>query len=148
MYLPWVESSESLPASSSLPQGTETILLVEDDPALREMAATILRRLGYRVFIAGDGVEALTLANQPDIGPVDLLFTDVVMPNMNGKELADRIRILFSNTKILFTSAHTEGAITHHGVLDPGVDLLQKPFTPSVLAGKVREVLDAGKPAK
>ncbi|HEY2329276.1 MAG TPA: response regulator, partial [Verrucomicrobiae bacterium] len=150
IYLPQVEPLVKSPAlplpSSSLPQGTETILLVEDDPALREMAATLLNRLGYTVCPAGNGVEALTLAHQPTTGHIDLLFTDVVMPHMSGKELADRVRALFPQTKILFTSAYTEGAIVHQGVLNEGVALLQKPFTPSALADKVREILDAGKP--
>jgi two-component system cell cycle sensor histidine kinase/response regulator CckA len=125
-----------------LPHGTETILLVEDDPALREMAATLLRRLGYTVLAAANGIEALGLKQQRGIGHVDLLFTDVVMPHMNGKELADRVRALNPRTKILFTSAYTENAIVHQGVLDKGVALLQKPFTPSALANKLREVLD------
>jgi two-component SAPR family response regulator len=73
---------------------------------------------------------------------MDLLFTDVVMPHMSGKELADQVRVLYPLTKILFTSAYTENAIVHQGVLDKGMALLQKPFTPSALAKKVREVLD------
>ena len=125
-----------------LPRGTETILLVEDDPALREMAATLLRRLGYTVLTAANGIEALSLKQQRDTGHIDLLFTDVVMPHMSGKELADRVRALYPHTRILFTSAYTENAIVHQGVLDKGVALLQKPFTPSALAHKVREVLD------
>jgi CheY-like chemotaxis protein len=125
-----------------LPGGTETILLVEDDPALREMAATLLGRLGYKVLAAANGVEALILNHQRDAGHIDLLFTDVVMPHMSGRELADRVRALYPRTKILFTSAYTENAIVHQGVLDKGVALLQKPFTPSALARKLREVLD------
>ena len=82
--------------SPDLPRGTETILLVEDDPALREMAATLLRRLGYTVLAAANGVEALSLKQQRDIGHIDLLFTDVVMPHMSGKELADRVRGVIS----------------------------------------------------
>jgi CheY-like chemotaxis protein len=125
-----------------LPRGTETILLVEDDPALREMAAELLGRLGYTVLTAGDGLEALNVTNQHATGHIDLLFTDVVMPHMSGKELADRVRALYPHTKILFTSAYTENAIVHQGMLNPGITLLQKPFTPSALAHKVREVLD------
>jgi CheY-like chemotaxis protein len=127
----------------SPPRGTETILLVEDDPALREMAATLLSRLGYTVWPAANGVDAMNRVHQRDTGHVDLLFTDVVMPQMSGKELADRVRVLFPQTKILFTSAYTESAIVHQGVLDKGVTLLQKPFTPGALAFKVREMLDA-----
>jgi len=127
---------------SDLPRGSETILLVEDDPALREMAATLLRRLGYTVFVAANGVEALSVRNQRDVGHVDLLFTDVVMPHMSGKELATRVRSLSPQTRSLFTSAYTESAIVHQGVLDAGVNLLQKPFTPSMLARRIREMLD------
>jgi PAS domain S-box-containing protein len=146
IYLPQAEvpAKISLPQldAPELPRGTETILLVEDDPALREMAATLLRRLGYTVFAAANGVEALSLKHERRTGHIDLLFTDVVMPHMSGRELADRVRALYPHTKILFTSAYTENAIVHQGVLDKGVALLQKPFTPSALARKVREVLD------
>jgi CheY-like chemotaxis protein len=128
--------------SPGLPRGTETILLVEDDPALRQMAATLLSRLGYSVLTAGNGIEALNITHDQHTGHIDLLFTDVVMPHMSGKELADRIRALYPRTKILFTSAYTETAFLHQGVLNPGIALLQKPFTPSSLAAKVREVLD------
>jgi CheY-like chemotaxis protein len=85
----------------------------------------------------------LNLTQQPDTGRIDLLFTDVVMPQMDGKDLSDRVRATHPGTKILFTSAYTETAIVHQGVLDPGVSLLQKPFTPAALALKVRELLDA-----
>jgi PAS domain S-box-containing protein len=146
IYLPQVEPPTKIPIerldSPDLPRGTETILLVEDDPALREMAAALLRRLGYTVLVAANGIEALSLKQQRDIGHVDLLFTDVVMPHMSGKELSERVRALYPHTRILFTSAYTENAIVHQGVLDKGVALLQKPFTPSALALKVREALD------
>jgi two-component system cell cycle sensor histidine kinase/response regulator CckA len=147
IYLPQVEAPPKIPVerldSPELPRGTETILLVEDDPALREMAATLLKRLGYTVLAAANGIEALSLKHQRDNGHIDLLFTDVVMPHMSGKELADRVRALYPHTRILFTSAYTENAIVHQGVLDKGVALLQKPFTPSALARKLREMLDA-----
>jgi PAS domain S-box-containing protein len=146
IYLPQVAAPAaiSIPRldAPDLPRGRETILLVEDNPALREMAATLLRRLGYTVFAAGNGVEALSLRHERGTGHMDLLFTDVVMPHMSGKELADQVRVLYPLTKILFTSAYTENAIVHQGVLDKGMALLQKPFTPSALAKKVREVLD------
>jgi two-component system cell cycle sensor histidine kinase/response regulator CckA len=149
IYLPQVElpPQVALPrlASPGLPQGTETILLVEDDPALREMVASLLRRLGYTVLAAENGIEALSFKQNPATGPVDLLLTGVVMPHMNGKELADRVRALYPHTKILFTSAYTQGAIVHQGVLDEGVTMLQKPFTPSALARKLRDLL--GQPA-
>jgi PAS domain S-box-containing protein len=150
IYMPQVEASAKVPAprppAAQLPRGTETILLVEDDPALREMASTLLSRLGYTVLTAADGLEALNVKHQRGVGHVDLVFTDVVMPHMSGKELADRFRVLYPQTKILFTSAYTENAIVHQGALNPGVILLQKPFTPSALAIKVREVLDSSPP--
>jgi PAS domain S-box-containing protein len=148
IYLPKASPGRKTPGpppkAPGLPTGTETILLVEDDPALRRMAATLLERLGYTVLTAANGLEALNVTHQSATGHIDLLFTDVVMPHMSGKELSDRIRSLFPRTKILFTSAYTENAIVHQGVLNPGIILLQKPFTPSALAAKVREVLDSG----
>jgi len=146
IYLPQVEPLAKIPlqrlASPDLPRGTETILLVEDDPALREMAATLLERLGYTVLAAANGVEALRLKQQRGSGHIDLLFTDVVMPHMSGKELADRVRALSPHTRILFTSGYTENTIVQQGGLNPGAAFLQKPFTLSLLARKVREALD------
>jgi PAS domain S-box-containing protein len=146
IYLPEVEPQTRVPAprlkSAELPRGTETILLAEDDPSLLKMSSTLLIRLGYTVLTAANGVEALSLKNQRNIGHIDLLLTDVVMPHMSGKELSDRIKAIYPQTKILFTSAYTENSIVHQGILDEGVTLLQKPFTPSALANKVRDVLD------
>ena len=146
IYLPQVEPLIKISAprlkTPDLPQGKETILLAEDDASLLKMASTLLRRLGYTVLTAANGVEAMNLGNQRDIGHIDLLLTDVVMPHMSGKELSDRIRAIYPHTKILFTSAYTENAIVHQGILNEGVMLLQKPFTPSGLASKVREILD------
>ena len=122
--------------------GVKDILLVEDDPALCEMAAELLRRLGYVVLAAANGMNALRLVEQRGKEPIELLFTDVVMPQLNGKELSDRMLALHPETRILFTSAYTENAIIHQEVLSPGVTILQKPFTPSALALKVREVLN------
>jgi CheY-like chemotaxis protein len=98
------------------------------------------------VLTAANGVEALSLKQQRTTGHIDLLFTDVVMPHMSGKELADRVQALFPHTKILFTSAYTENASLRQGVLDKGVAFLQKPFTPTALAHKVRAVLDQPSP--
>jgi two-component system cell cycle sensor histidine kinase/response regulator CckA len=146
IYLPQAPEQRTIPLSrlnsSDAPRGTETILLVEDDPALREMAAALLRRLGYTVLAAANGIEALGLKQPCGLGPIDLLFTDVVMPHMSGKELADRVRALYPQARILFSSAYTENAIVHQAVLDKSVALLQKPFTPSALAHKLREMLD------
>jgi len=146
IYLPQVVSKAKIELPrlkpSDLPRGIETILMAEDDPSLLKMSANMLRRLGYTVLTAANGLEALNLKNQRDIGHIDLLFTDIVMPHMSGKELSDRIRAIYPQTKILFTSAYTENAIVHQGVLDKGILLLKKPFTPSALANKVREALD------
>jgi len=150
IYLPQVEKQAEISRqcvdSPDLPSGTETILLVEDSAALREMAATLLRRLGYTVLAVANAIEALSLNEQHDSGHIDLLFTDVVMPHMNGKELSERVRALYPHTKTLYTSAYTENAIVHQGVSDKGAALLQKPFTPSALARKIREVLDQPNP--
>ena len=144
--LPQVESPVPPPApppvSTDLPRGTETILLVEDNPALREMIVALLNRLGYTILAAANGVEALSLMSRRELGLMDLLFTDLVMPQMGGHELAGRVSVLYPHTRILFTSGYTENAMKHQGVLHPGVALLQKPFTPSALARKLREVLD------
>jgi PAS domain S-box-containing protein len=146
IYLPQVEpqaNPDRPPVNSQdLPHGTETILLVEDDSVLREMAATLLGRLGYKVLAAANGIEALRLKQQRDTGHVDLLFTDVVMPHMSGKELAERMQALYPHTRVLFTSAHTRNAIIQQGVLNKDAALLLKPFTPAELASKVRELLD------
>jgi PAS domain S-box-containing protein len=148
IYLPQAgqktETKISGPAKKplELPRGTETILLVEDDPSLRAMAAALLGRWGYTVLAAANGVEAMVLVHQPGRGHIDLLFTDVVMPQMSGNELADRIRTLHPQTKILFASAYTESAIVQHGVLEPGIAFLPKPYTPAALMHKVRELLD------
>lgn len=147
IYLPQVAAAQGTPlqrgaATPGLPHGTETILLVEDDPSLREMAGALLQRLGYTVLTAANGIEALGLRDAHLPGHIDLLFTDVVMPQMSGKELADRIRALSPQTHILFTSAYTENAIMHQGALSQGVVMLQKPFTPAALAQKLRDVLD------
>jgi CheY-like chemotaxis protein len=146
IYLPKTNKTPHVPSQApapvALPRGTETVLLVEDDPALREMSSTFLSRLGYKVSVAANGMEALRLFEEPGGKSLDLLFTDMVMPELDGKALSERILELYPGVKILFTSAYTENAIVHQGMLSPGVALLQKPFTPSAMAHKVREVLD------
>ncbi len=122
--------------------GTETVLLVEDAPAVRELAARALAESGYRVLQARNGREALEAA-EAEAGPVHLLRTDVVMPDMSGQKLAERLRQLRPATRVLYMSGYTENTIIHHGVLDPGVNFLPKPFTPTSLQEKVRQVLDA-----
>jgi signal transduction histidine kinase/CheY-like chemotaxis protein len=122
----------------------ETILVVEDDDDVRAYTVEILRELGYRVLEAHDGPAALRLIERPDV-PIDLVFTDVVMPAMSGKELSDAARAIRPHLKILYTSGYTRNAIVHGGRLDPGVQIVAKPFTFDALSAKVREVLDSGK---
>jgi len=121
--------------------GNETVLLVEDEPVVRELAVATLREKGYTVVEAVNGEEGLRLARQHD-GKIDLVLTDVVMPVMGGKEMADALRTSHPDAKVLFTSGYTEDALGHHGVLRPGILFLPKPYLTTTLARKVREVLD------
>jgi signal transduction histidine kinase len=121
--------------------GTETILLAEDATAVRIAARQILERFGYTVLEAANGTDALSIAQNR--GTIDLLLTDVVMPEMSGRELVDRFAKLRPNTRVLFMSGYTDDAIVRHGVLRAGAAYLQKPFSPETLARKVREVLDS-----
>ncbi|MGA8438017.1 MAG: ATP-binding protein [Candidatus Sulfotelmatobacter sp.] len=122
--------------------GTETILLVEDETNLRYLARQFLEKQGYRVIEAADGAVAMQIAVAHE-GVIHLLLTDVIMPGMNGRELAQRISEIRPNTKVLYMSGYTENVIGHNGTLDAGVRLLQKPFTLRELKSKVREVLDS-----
>ncbi|MBK9516154.1 MAG: PAS domain-containing protein [Anaeromyxobacter sp.] len=122
--------------------GTETVLAVEDDPLVREITARALRSGGYRVLVAAGGVEALEVAARHQ-GPLQLLVTDVVMPGMDGLALADELRRRRQGLRVLFVSGYSQDVISHHGVLDPGVELLAKPFTSGALLARVRAVLDA-----
>jgi PAS domain S-box-containing protein len=122
-------------------RGRETVLLVEDEPALLELSRLMLENKGYRVLTAGLPGEAIRVAEEHS-GEIHLLVTDVVMPEMNGRELAKRILSLYPNLKRLFMSGYTADVIAHHGVLDEGVSFIQKPFTGKGLTAKVREVLD------
>jgi PAS domain S-box-containing protein len=125
----------------SLPRGTETILLVEDEAPVRRMLREALGNAGYHVWEAGNGAEALShWAAQ--IGSIDLLVTDVVMPVMSGLKLAEELRMRCANLKVIFMSGHADEMITSQGTLDPAFDLLSKPFLPNVLVRRVREVLD------
>jgi CheY-like chemotaxis protein len=127
-------------------RGTETILLVEDDREVRELAHSILIGCGYSVLEA-DGPLAGTSLCEQYAGTIHLLLTDVVMPAMSGREFAMRIVARRPGIKVLYMSGYTNNAIVHHGVLDTGLFFLPKPFTPALLAGKVREVLDVSAPA-
>jgi signal transduction histidine kinase len=147
IYLPLVEEGEEGEATQAVEErpltGTETILLVEDETGVRGLAEQVLADYGYRVLAASRGEEALRLAAQSD-GPLHLLLTDVVMPGMSGRELAERLHPSKPGLKVLYMSGYTDEAIVRHGVLEEGVEFLQKPFTPQALARKVRQVLDGG----
>jgi len=144
IYLPRVAEKaqrlETGPRTDDMPRGTETVLVVEDEGWVRELAVRVLRMLGYTVLVAANGGEAFLLAEQRQ-EPIHLLLTDVVMPGINGKQLADRVRPIHPETKVLFTSGYTEDVIIHHGVVDEGIHFIPKPYTPGVLARKIREVL-------
>jgi CheY-like chemotaxis protein len=145
MYLPRTPDDTptvSLPVlDDSVPRGTEVVLLVEDDRLVRHYVAEQLESLGYRVLLAENGAAALPMVQQGDA--IDLLLTDVIMPGMSGRELADAARVLRPGLKVLYCSGYSEDAIIHQGRLDPGVQLLTKPFRRGELARRVREVLDA-----
>jgi CheY-like chemotaxis protein len=120
--------------------GSETILLVEDEPAVRRMAAEVLLNIGYRVIAAPSGADALRMAAKHE-GPLDLLLTDVVMPGMTGPELARQFHSKFPRMRILYMSGYTDDAIEKHGLRGRTVRLLQKPFTHETLARGIREAL-------
>jgi CheY-like chemotaxis protein len=128
---------------SSSPGGTETILLVEDDADVRALARESLRRYGYTVLEARDALEAMRLA-EAAAAPVDLLMTDVVLPEMGGAELARRLGDRWPGLRVLFVSGYAPEAVARHGILPAGSPFLAKPFTLSSLARRVREALDVG----
>lgn len=146
IYLPRIERAVELKVaiadSSDAPRGTETILLVEDEELVRNLARTILEERGYRILEARDGQEALSICEQ-HADPIHLLLTDMVMPQMSGHELCKRCQPLRPGMRVLFVSGYTDAGIVHHGGLDDDVAFLQKPFTPDTLLCKVRDVLDA-----
>lgn len=133
------------PSGGPMPRGTETILLVEDDEAVRSMIRTVLTRLGYTVLAAAHGEEAMYLFDG-NAAAIGLLLADVVMPRMSGRELAERLRNRRPSIRVLYISGYNDDAVLRHGLLANEVALLLKPFTPHALAAKVREVLDANAP--
>jgi signal transduction histidine kinase len=146
VYLPRLaQSAAPAPADAKTgpaPRGTETIMLVEDEPSVRHLAVHVLRSQGYNVLSASNGQEGLRVAQNHKGMPLDLVITDVIMPRMGGRVMAEWLKATFPDLKVIFTSGYTDDAIVQHGVLEAGVDFLPKPYTPSSLAHKVREVLD------
>jgi two-component system, cell cycle sensor histidine kinase and response regulator CckA len=122
-------------------RGSEIILLVEDNKQVRDLTSTILKRMGYTVLIAGNGNDALRVLKQHE-GTVHLLLTDVVMPKMDGKKLFDQLSVFMPGVKVIYMSGYTNDVIAHRGVLDEGVNFIQKPFQLQAMAAKVRQVLD------
>jgi PAS domain S-box-containing protein len=145
VYLPATDRSDGAgkvrPSERSATGGTETVLLVDDEPAVREMAQAALDRLGYTVMIADSGGEALQLA-QTTKGRIDLVLTDVVMPSMSGPQMVARLRQTNPGIAAVFMSGYTSDAVLRHGVETGEADFLQKPFTTTALAAKLRQVLD------
>ncbi len=136
---PAVISVPETPAK--IPSGNETILLVEDEEQIRRAAVEVLNVLGYQVFEAESGMKAIQLAELYK-HPIHLLLTDVIMPRMNGRELAEKIKAIHPETTVLYMSGYTDDIISKHGVLEEDVYFLPKPFTPSILATKIREILE------
>jgi PAS domain S-box-containing protein len=144
IYLPSVEEEvaprEIPKAVASLPRGTETVLLVEDEEGVRELAKEYLESCGYKVLVAQNGQAAIDLVSK-HFGPIDLIMTDIVMPGLSGSDLAKKVQSLRADIRVVYMSGYTDQAIIHHGILSSDVLLLQKPFTMSTLAHKLREAL-------
>jgi CheY-like chemotaxis protein len=150
LYLPRAAGAEPVgddqpPAEpGALPGGSETILVVEDDPDVAAFTTAALKLLGYHILAAPDGAAALACLQ--DVSRIDLLLTDVVLPGgMNGRAVAEKFQVRFPDAKVLFISGYAESIIVHQGRLDAGVDFLAKPFAKAALARKVRECLDGSR---
>jgi CheY-like chemotaxis protein len=145
IYLPRFEAEtaqvQSEEAAGKRPAGTETILLVEDDNAILDLGKMILENLGYTVLAARTPVDAINLAEEHP-GDIRLLITDVVMPEMHGRELAEKLSAIRPDLKCLYMSGYTADVIAHRGILDEGLNFIQKPFLSDDLAARVRQVLD------
>jgi CheY-like chemotaxis protein len=144
-YFPRVKSEAPLQVATETPasyqRGHETIMVVEDEAIVRDMASSALSNLGYKVLTCADGPLAIAQASEYT-GQIDLLLTDVVMPGMNGRVLADKLKLMRPTLKVIYCSGYTENIIAHHGVLESGIEFLGKPYTPKDLSEKVRCVLD------
>jgi CheY-like chemotaxis protein len=143
---PAIEPEEVAVVPDASLMGTEVILLCEDDLAVREMTAHVLRGAGYTVIATGRGAAAIHEA-QTSLEKLDLLITDVIMPDMNGRRLAEHVERSHPNARTLFVSGYTSNVIVHHGVLDEGVEFLEKPFNRVDLLQRVRRLLDQPRPA-
>jgi PAS domain S-box-containing protein len=145
IYLPRLfedkKVDKAMPRKKTAAGGTETILLVEDEPSILKVTAMMLERKGYSVLPAAAPAEAIELA-KTHVDKIHLLMTDVVMPEMNGKDLAEKLKTRYPDILLLFMSGYTSDVITHQGMLDDGVTFIQKPFSMEDLTGKVREILD------
>ena len=145
IYLP-VAAKSDIPAAdaprapSTHLNGSETVLVVEDEAPLRALTERILRRYGYTVLLAANGEEAQRICKDHR-GPIHLALMDVVLPGRGGRVVAEWITQQRPETRIVYMSGYTDGAITHHGMLDPGTTLVEKPFSPDALIRKIREVL-------
>ncbi len=145
IYLPRVE--EAMPVQeeprreTARPRGDETVLVVEDDEIVRRLVSQVLKKSGYVVLEASGPEHALQIAEER-AEPIPLMITDVVMPGMSGRQLATRLAPSRPQMRVLYISGYTDDSVVRHGLLDPTMNFLQKPFTPSALARKVREVLD------
>jgi two-component system, cell cycle sensor histidine kinase and response regulator CckA len=146
VFLPRVDATTDIGvaegAAPGASLGTETVLLVEDEQMVRDMARHILEAFGYTVLEAAGGHEALEICRVHN-GPIHLLLTDVVMPQMSGPRLSEEVMKICPGISVLYMSGYTDSAIVYHGVLEEGMPFLQKPFTPDALAVKVRECLDS-----
>jgi hypothetical protein len=149
IYFPRVEQAadavdmfKKTVVTNSTARGTETLLLVEDEPSVRHLACSILEAQGYNVLRANNGQDGLRVARECKGAPISLVITDVIMPLMNGKVMAEWLKATYPEIKVLFTSGYTDDAIAEHGVLEPGTAFLPKPYQPAALLRKVREMLD------
>jgi DNA-binding response OmpR family regulator len=149
IYLPQVQEQAPAPpriSSAPTPEGSETILLVEDEDLVRRLALEVLHKHRYTVLTAPTGLEALRVAATYP-GPIDLVITDVIMPGgLSGPQLIQQLLAQRPTVKVLYISGYTDEAIVHHGVLEAGLAFLQKPFSPATLARKVRDILDTVAP--
>jgi two-component system cell cycle sensor histidine kinase/response regulator CckA len=146
IYLPQVEQPLDVAARPTQigpsPRGTETLLVVEDDPSVRNLTRSVLEAQGYEILSASNGEEGLRAAREHKGSPIRLVVTDVIMPLMGGKVMAEWLKATYPNLKILFTSGYPDGGVAHFGESDTGVQFLSKPYMPPTLACKVREMLD------